>query len=224
MKQLRNTAFVRNRRGAVSAYGTARAAIVHNRYMFRLQFRPDAALVLLEERHAAEIYEIVHRDREHLAEWLPWVDMTHSAADIAIFIRRSLEQFARNDGFHAGILRNGRICGFLGLKTVDWTNRKTEIGYWLAADCQGQGLITDACRGLIDLAFGEWNLHRIEIRVAVGNRRSAAVPGRLGFVLEGTHRHAQKLRNKWLDLQVFGLLADEWKLAKLESIHRAGKP
>ena len=45
MKQLRNTAFVRNRRGAVSAYGTARAAIVHNRYMFRLQFRPDAALV-----------------------------------------------------------------------------------------------------------------------------------------------------------------------------------
>ena len=46
----------------VSGCGTPRAAIVHNQYMFRLQFRPDAALVLLEERHAAEIYEIVHRD------------------------------------------------------------------------------------------------------------------------------------------------------------------
>jgi ribosomal-protein-serine acetyltransferase len=72
--------------------------------MFRIQFRPDAALVLLEERHAGETYEIVDRDREYLTKWLPWVDFTHSAGDIAVFIRRSLEQFARNEGFHAGIL------------------------------------------------------------------------------------------------------------------------
>src|SRR5215831_18864681 len=195
----------------MSVCGTARAVIVHNRYMFRIQFRPDAALVLLEERHAAEIYEIVDRDREYLTEWLPWVDMTHSPGDIAVFIRRSLEQFARNEGFHAGILCNGRICGFVGIKPIDWANRKTEIGYWLASDCQGRGLITDACRALIDFAFGEWNLHKIEIRVAVGNERSAGVPARLGFRLEGTLRHAQKLRERWLDLRIFGLLAEEWK-------------
>jgi ribosomal-protein-serine acetyltransferase len=179
--------------------------------MFRLQFRPDAALVLLEEGHAAEIYEIVDRDRAYLTEWLPWVDMTHSPGDIAIFIRRSLEQFARNEGPHAGILYDGRIRGCVGLKPVDWANRKTEIGYWLSSDCQGRGLITDACRAVIDLAFGEWNLHKIEIRVAVGNERSARVPARLGFTLEGTLRHAQKLRDRWLDLRIFGLLADEWK-------------
>jgi ribosomal-protein-serine acetyltransferase len=79
--------------------------------MFRLDFRPDAALVILEERHAVEIYDVVDRNRDHLTEWLPWVDMTHSPGDVAIFIRRSLEQFARNEGFHAGIIHNGRICG-----------------------------------------------------------------------------------------------------------------
>ncbi len=191
--------------------------------MFRLQFRPDSALVLLEERHAAEIYQIVQRDREYLAEWLPWVDMTRSPGDVAVFIHRSLEQFARNEGFHAGIVHSGRICGFVGLKPVDWANRKTEIGYWLASDCQGKGLVTDACRALIDLLFGEWKLHRIEIRVAVGNERSAAIPARLGFTREGTLRHAQKLRDRWLDLRMFGLLAEEWNLAKLESTHRPGK-
>jgi ribosomal-protein-serine acetyltransferase len=112
---------------------------------------------------------------------------------------------------------------FVGLKPVDWANRNTEIGYWLAADCQGKGLITEACRAVIDYLFTEWNLHRVAIRVAAGNNRSAAIPRRLGFTLEGTHRHAQKLRDTWLDLQVFGLLADEWNLAKLESTHRAGK-
>jgi ribosomal-protein-serine acetyltransferase len=179
--------------------------------MFRLQFRPDAALVLLEERHAAEIYGIIQRDREYLAEWLPWVDMTRSVGDIAVFIRKSLEQFARNEGFHAGIVQNGHICGFVGLKPVDWMNRKTEIGYWLASECQGKGLMTEACRAVVDLVFGEWNLHRAEIRVAVGNERSAGVPQRLGFTLEGTLRHAQKLGDKWLDLRIFGLLNDEWK-------------
>jgi len=194
----------------MSGYGTERAAIVHNHYMFRLQYRPDAALVLLEESYAAEIYELVHHDREYLAEWLPWVDMTHSSADIVVFIRRSLEQFARNDGFHAGILHDGRIRGFIGLKPIDWTNRKVEIGYWLAAGCQGKGLMTDACRAIIDYAFREWRLHRIEIRVAVGNERSAAIPERLGFTLEGTHRQAQRLRERWLDIQIFGLLAEQW--------------
>ena len=194
----------------MSVCGTPRAVIVHNQYMFRLQFRPDAALVLLEERHAAEIYEIVDRNREYLTEWLPWVDTTHSAGDVAVFIRGSLQQFARNEGFHAAMVYNGRIRGSVGLKPVDWANRKTEIGYWLASDCQGKGLITDACRAVIDLAFGEWNLHKIEIRVAVGNERSAAVPQRLGFTLEGTLRHAQQLRDRWLDLRIFGLLAEEW--------------
>ncbi len=191
--------------------GTERAVIVHNRYMFRLQYRPDAALVLLEESYAAEIYAIVNHDREYLAEWLPWVDVTHSPADIVVFIRRSLEQLARNEGFHAGILYDGQVRGTVGLKTIDWSNRKVEIGYWLAAGYQGKGLMTDACRAIVDYAFREWRLHRIEIRVAVGNRRSAAIPERLGFALEGTHRQAQRLRERWLDMQVFGLLAEHWK-------------
>ena len=183
--------------------------------MFRIPFRPDAALVLLEESHAGEIYTVVNRDREYLARWLPWVDVTHSAADVAVFIRRSLEQFARNEGFHAGIVRNGRICGFVGLKPIDWTNRRVEIGYWLASDCQGNGLVTDACRAVIDHAFQHWRLHRIEIRVAVGNQRSAAIPGRLGFRSEGVLRQAQRHRGRWFDLEVFSLLCEEWNSERL---------
>lgn len=178
--------------------------------MFRVQFRPDAALVLLEETHAAEVYAVVNRERNHLAEWLPWVDMTHSPADIAVFTRRALEQFARNEGFHAGIMIGDRICGFVGLKPIDWTNRKVEIGYWLASDFQGKGVMTDACRVVIQYAFTEWKLHRVEIRVAVGNARSAAIPKRLGFKAEGVLRHAQRLRDRWLDIEVYGLLATEW--------------
>jgi ribosomal-protein-serine acetyltransferase len=181
--------------------------------MFRVHYRADAALLLLDEGRSAEIFEIVDRDRRYLSEFLPWVDMTHSSSDIAFFIRRSLEQYARNEGFHAGIVTEGRVCGFIGLKPIDWANRKVEIGYWLASNCQGRGLVTDGVRCVLDYLFGELQLHRAEIRVAVGNRKSAAIPARLGFVPEGVQRHAQRHREKWLDIEMFAMLAPDWMAA-----------
>ena len=63
-------------------------------------------LRLLEERHAAELFTAVERNREHLRQWLPWVDVTRNQDDGLAFIRSSLEMFAANQGFAAGIWHN----------------------------------------------------------------------------------------------------------------------
>jgi ribosomal-protein-serine acetyltransferase len=47
----------------------------------------------------------------------------------------------------------------------------------------------------------------------VGNEPSQAIPRRLGFVMEGTLRHAQRLVDGHSDLRVFGLLAQEYRQA-----------
>lgn len=178
--------------------------------MFRMSFRPDAELVLLEEHHAPLVYAAVERNREHLREWLPWVDATHSADTVATFIRKSLEQFARNEGFHAGIFEKGEFRGSVGFKPINWSDSKTEIGYWLEAGAQGRGLMTGACRAVIDHAFGHWNLHRIEIRVGVGNQKSAAIPQRLGFKLEGTERESFRVNGHLIDTERYAMLRPEW--------------
>jgi len=71
--------------------------------MFLARLRPDLDLRLLEERHAAPVFALVDRDREYLREWLPWVDSTLRQEDTLSFIRASLEQFASNSGFAAGV-------------------------------------------------------------------------------------------------------------------------
>jgi ribosomal-protein-serine acetyltransferase len=58
------------------------------------------------------------------------------------------------------------------------------------------------------LAYG---LHRIEIRCATGNTRSAAIPLRLGFTEEGTLHEAEWLYDHWVDLRVFALVDVNWK-------------
>jgi hypothetical protein len=93
---------------------------------------------------------------------------------------------------------------------VSWQHRSTSIGYWLAESAQGRGIMTRTVRTLVDHAFGEWRLHRVEIRAAVGNRRSRAIPERLGFTEEGVAREAELIGDRYLDQVIYSVLAGRW--------------
>ena len=126
------------------------------------------------------VYALADRNREHLREWFAWVDATKSEDDILAFIRRSLNQFASNSGFSAGIWEQGAYAGNISLHKVDWLNRRAEIGYWLGREFQGRGIVTDACRAVTRHALVELELNRVEIRCATANAKSKAIPVRLG--------------------------------------------
>jgi ribosomal-protein-serine acetyltransferase len=151
--------------------------------MFERNIRDGVCLKVLEERHASAAFAAVDRNRAYLRKWLPWVDDTTGVAYTLSFIKTSLQQFANNEGFSAGIW-----CGD-----------------------EYAGIVTDACRALIDHAFEEWELNRVEIRCAPGNKKSCAIPKRLGFRLEGVLRKSQYLGGKYLDTNVYGMLARDWK-------------
>ena len=178
--------------------------------MFRAEIRPGVELRLLEERHAPAVYARIDRDRDYLREWLPFVDATTNEDDTLSFIRASLEQFSSNEGFAAGIWSNGELAGVIGTRKIDWLNRRVEVGYWIGREFQGQGIVTGACRVVVDHLLCELELNRVEIQCAAGNEKSAAIPRRLGFTLEGTRRGAGLVNGKYFDLQVFGMLKEDW--------------
>jgi RimJ/RimL family protein N-acetyltransferase len=67
--------------------------------------------------------------------------------------------------------------------------------------------MTEGVRALTTYAFDFWRLDRVEIRVAVGNLRSAAIPQRLGFVEEGVLRQAERHGDCFKDIVVYSMLA-----------------
>jgi ribosomal-protein-serine acetyltransferase len=178
--------------------------------MFRAMVRPDVELRLLEERHASAVFALIDRDRSYLREWLPFVDATVTEDATLSFIRFSLEQFAANEGFAAGIWSDGRFCGVIGTRKIDWTNRRVEIGYWLGKSSQRCGIMTDCCRVVVDHLLTDLDLNRVEIQCATENTRSAAIARRLGFTFEGTRRHAEMVNRQYMDLLLFGMLQKEW--------------
>jgi ribosomal-protein-serine acetyltransferase len=174
--------------------------------VFALQVRPGLEIALVELRHASVIFETIDSQREYLREWLPWVDQTTTVGHVEEFIGRSLAKFADQNGFDAGVWLEGRYVGGLGMHYWDRVHRKTEIGYWLSRDCTGRGLMTRCVERCIRFAFTDLHMRRVEIRCAKGNRRSRAIPERLGFTLEGILRSAQLLHGKPVDIAVYGLL------------------
>lgn len=165
----------------------------------------------VEEGDADGIWQVVDANRDHLGEWLPWVPLS-SPETIRDFIGRARMQAAADDGFQAVILDpSGAVAGFIGFHSVDWNNRATSLGYWLAEGQQGRGTMTQAVRALTALAFEEWGLNRVEIRVAPANARSGAIPKRLGFVKEGVLRQAERHGDEFKDSAVYSMLADEWE-------------
>jgi len=93
---------------------------------------------------------------------------------------------------------------------MNGANRSTSIGYWLGERFQGSGVMTKSCKALIEYAFRELKLNRVEIRCAEKNLRSRAIPERLGFVNEGMIREAEWLYDHFVDHVVYGVLAREW--------------
>lgn len=168
-------------------------------------------LVLAESvvSDAGEAYAVVIGERDRLREWLPWVDGTTSLEVEREFLRGAEAVNRAGVGVHATIRQDRRFAGFVGLR-IDLLRHGAEVGYWLAAEFEGQGIMTRAVAAIVDAAFGPLGLHRVELLAATGNLRSRAIAERLGMAFEGVRREAEELASGFVDLAMYAVLADDW--------------
>jgi RimJ/RimL family protein N-acetyltransferase len=93
---------------------------------------------------------------------------------------------------------------------VEEMHRHGEIGYWIGTKYWGNGYATEAARAMIDYAFTELRLHRIQARHFVRNPASGRVLQKVGMKLEGTHRDAYIRWEQFESVDVYAILESEW--------------
>jgi ribosomal-protein-serine acetyltransferase len=110
-----------------------------------------------------------------------------------------------------GIWSGKLLAGVVTFDYIDWSNRAALIGFWLGKSFQGRGIMTRTCSALVDLAFNQLGLNRVEISCAVENKRCRLVPERLGFENEGISRQREWLYDHFVDTVSYSMLASDWK-------------
>lgn len=120
------------------------------------------------------------------------------------------------DAVHCLICDGEKPMGLIALFTSQYgpdetsRARAAELAYWLLPEYHQQGFGSDAATQMIQYAFEDRNLRRIDARCGSFNEGSTGLLESLGFEHEGTRREAAWFRGEYHDMLYYGLLRSEW--------------
>jgi [ribosomal protein S5]-alanine N-acetyltransferase len=98
------------------------------------------------------------------------------------------------------------FLGHVMLHTLAWRHKRAEIGYWLVPSARGRGVGHTAVSLLVDWAFDELALERLEITTTPDNGAARALAGSLGFVEEGVMLARNLERGRRVDVMILARL------------------
>jgi diamine N-acetyltransferase len=132
-------------------------------------------------------------DEAHHREWF---NSIRKRSDVVIFGIRALE--------------GGRLVGSCQLLGISPTHRKAELQIRIGeADARGRGYGREGVDLLLDFAFNDLNLNRVELTVLDGNEPALKTYLSAGFKTEGTLRQGAYIDGKYVDLIVMAILGSE---------------
>jgi len=107
---------------------------------------------------------------------------------------------------------NGRLIGTGGFWRLLKPHFRAEIGYELAPEWWGQGVMTEAVGAMLEFGFSRMGLHSVEAQIHPANSGSRRVLEKLGFVQEGYMRENfyDPVEAQFTDTAVFSLLKASW--------------
>ena len=184
------------------------ATHVHSqpRYTKRLMLRP------FRRRDVGPFHEAVTESMSELQPWLPWLE-GYDRGFAQRFIRESVGAWSEGRAFDLTVRPLNDLERHLGNVSI-WTtsaqNQVGEVGYWIRSTETGRGFGTEAAAVATAIGFEELNLHKVVLRIAVGNIGSERIAERLGFTYEGVLRDEVKVGGRWLDHTSWSMLSSEW--------------
>ncbi|MGP3924928.1 GNAT family N-acetyltransferase [Streptomyces sp. 8N616] len=176
-----------------------------------------AELRPLEPWPAEEFLTHMDRGREFIGQHIGLPDLVTDLESSRSFLQSYAEKAAADTGRIYGIRADGTLVGGVLFRTMDVEHGNAEAGCWLEPSAVGKGLVTRAGRMIIDWAIEERGIHRVEWQVWAANEASIAVARRLGMTKDGVLRESYPYRGKRHDVEVWSVLAPEWRAGEQAS-------
>jgi len=174
-----------------------------------LSFGQEIQLKSLKPEDSVELFQLVESNRNHLREFLGWLDHNKSEKDTATFISKEQQLVSRGESLTLSIRYQEKLVGLVGFHNIDPLNHSASIGYWLDQIHEGKGIMTRSVKTVIDYARYALKLHRIQILCAIENKKSQKIPESLDFKKEGTLKDAIWHYEHYFDAYIYGLILNE---------------
>jgi ribosomal-protein-alanine N-acetyltransferase len=167
--------------------------------------RVELTPLVAEDRD--DFLEAVERSRDLHGRW---ITPPRTNDDFLALLRR-----AEGDAYEMHLLRlreDGRIAGFFSISEIVRRGFQSAfLGYGAVAGLEGRGYMTEGLWLVLERAFTELRLHRLEANIQPANRSSIALVRRCGFVREGFSEKYLKVAGEWRDHERWATRVELWE-------------
>lgn len=140
------------------------------------------------------------KTEQQLTEWINKCQTSNNCFPFAI---RSVE--------------DNRTIGYIELDNVQWWNGVANLGIGIGSKGQrGKGYGREAMELLLEFAFNEINLHRVQLNVFSYNERAIMLYEKVGFQREGCYREFVHKDGQYFDMYLYSILSHEWKSERIK--------
>ena len=144
--------------------------------------------------------------QDNLRDGLPY---PYSEQDGIDFISSMLSA-NEDETFAFAITLDDKAIGSIGVFRQQNIHRQTaEMGYYIAEEYWGKGIMTDAVKQTCDYVFKNSDILRIYAEPFAYNKGSCRVLEKAGFQYEGTLRNNAVKNEKVIDMKMYSLLREE---------------
>ena len=165
-----------------------------------------------EDTDAEALLDLHLRNSEFFQKYSPTFDDDFYTIDSTRkYISDSVKQREEDKAYSFGICLkdNGKLVGDISIFHIfRGSLQKCLIGYSLDKQYNGNGYTTEAVSLIVEFAFNELHLHRVEAGVMLSNIGSMRVLEKSGFHREGIEQKGVKINGQWQDHQIFAIISD----------------
>ena len=158
------------------------------------------------------------KNKLYLQPWEPLWSINELERSSFVKRVRMFERLSHNDQAYSFLIYKSDNEDFIGEVNISNVQRgiiqSCTIGYWIAKDCEGKGMMSETLELVKEFIFNELKLHRIEAACLPHNMPSLKLLLKNGFIKEGTARKLLKINDKWQDHTVLSFILDDFKKLK----------
>ncbi|MBT2210827.1 GNAT family N-acetyltransferase [Actinomadura sp. NEAU-AAG7] len=136
----------------------------------------------------------------------PWMRLPATAQEFQEWMRRF--EGGDNLGFLVRVRESGAAAGMVNINSIiRGRYQGAALGYAAFAWAAGRGYMREGVAAVLDHAFGELRLHRLEANIQAENTASLALVRRLGFRYEGLSPSYLYIDGAWRDHERWAITA-----------------
>lgn len=177
------------------------------------------------ELEAIKLRELMYKDQENyyklmsdpeVNRYLSDEDVPESVEDAIYEIKYWSGLFYKKHSIFWALTDSAtdNLIGTVGFNSWSFNNQRAEISYDLMHELWRKGIMTKALTAVLQFAFQQMDLNRIEARTMLNNTASQNLLCKLGFQKEGVLRNYRKIRGQFIDVVLFSLVRQDYLSTK----------